>query len=64
MSDREAVLSAVEQLVASAVGLLHPLCGEQLTVGIIAQIAEDQAKFRALVARVERQEATAPIRAA
>lgn len=45
MSDREAILASAEELIASAVRLLYPHCGEQTTIGILQQMAEEQARF-------------------
>lgn len=47
MSDdnRDALLASAEGLIASAVALLFPHCGEHLTVGILAQMAEEQSRM-------------------
>jgi hypothetical protein len=45
-TNREALLAGAESLIASAVALLHPVCGQHLTVGILAQMAEEQSRLR------------------
>lgn len=46
--NREAALHAAEALIANAVALLYPICGEQITAGVLAQMAEEQARLLAL----------------
>ena len=43
--NRQAILHTAENLVASAVRLLYFHCGEQLSAAIIAQMAEEQARY-------------------
>lgn len=48
MTDRETVLVTVDAIIASAVQMLYPLCGEQVTIGILQQMAEEQATLASL----------------
>lgn len=45
MSDRDRMLARAEALIAAAVAILYPACGEQLTIGIVQQMAEEQARL-------------------
>lgn len=53
MANRDAILASAEALIATAVRLLHPLCGEHVTVGIVAQVAEEQARLASMRAIIE-----------
>lgn len=43
--NRQATLHAAENLIASAVALLYPLCGEHVTRGLLEQMVHEQARF-------------------
>lgn len=58
MANRDAILASAEALIAAAVRLLHPLCGEHVSVGIIVQMAEEQAKLASLRAIIEAEPPT------
>ena len=58
MANRDAILASAEALIAAAVRLLHPLCGEHVTVGTIAMMAEEQAKLASLAAIIQAEPPT------
>lgn len=47
--NRQAILDSAEQLVRNAVRLLWPLCGEQVTIGILQAMAEEQSRYTTLL---------------
>lgn len=46
--NREAVLHTAETLIANAVALLYPICGQHVTATVLAQMAEEQARLIAM----------------
>jgi len=46
---RKNLLASAELLIQHAVRLLWPMCGEQVTVGILQAMAEEQARYATLV---------------
>lgn len=44
MSDRDRMLARAEALIAAAVAILYPACGEQLTIGIAQQTPPSDAR--------------------
>ena len=52
MTDREAILASVEELIVAAVALLYPHCGEHVTASVLTQMAEEQARYRTLMTRM------------
>lgn len=49
--NRQAVLDSAETLIHNAVRLLWPLCGEQVTIGILQAMAEEQARCMTIALR-------------
>lgn len=47
--NRQAILDSAEQLIRNAVRLLWPLCGEQVTIGILQAMAEEQSRYTTLL---------------
>lgn len=52
--NRQAVLASAEALIHNAVRLLWPLCGEQVTIGILQAMAEEQARCVTIARRETR----------
>jgi hypothetical protein len=46
---RQEILESAEQLIRNAVRLLWPLCGEQVTIGILQAMAEEQSRYTTLL---------------